>query len=75
MEKLGRQESTFIVTHELTSNRRELLRQRRIHAVLDQNPRRESRLAAEAIACQLGRMERVEGPLETNAQIFMAENV
>ncbi|SDJ01992.1 LacI family DNA-binding transcriptional regulator [Aliiruegeria lutimaris] len=75
VEGLGRQGTVHIVSHELTSNRRELLRQRRIHAVLDQNPRRETRLAAEAIACQLGRLAKVEEPLETNAQIFMAENV
>lgn len=75
LEALDRQHDVYVVGHELTPNRRNLLRQRKIHAVLDQNPRLEARLAAESIAARLGRLDRDAGPLETSVQIFMAENI
>ncbi|WP_068119022.1 LacI family DNA-binding transcriptional regulator [Tropicimonas marinistellae] len=74
LEHLGRSADVFVVCHELTATRRRLLHARKIHAVIDQNPHLEVRLAAEIMAARLGRLEGNAESVETDVQIFMAEN-
>ncbi len=61
LKALGREDVVF-VTHELTPDRRELLRQGRIDAIIDQNPEFEVRAAVETMASLTGRLE---GPSST----------
>lgn len=75
IDRLGRQGDIHVITHELTPNRRRLLRQRRLHAVLDQDPHLEARLAVEAMARQFGRLEGAVASTHTAVQIFMPESV
>lgn len=74
LERLGRAQRTVIITHELTPNRRTLLQQRRIHAVIDQRPLLEARLAVETMARLLGRLPGEARSVATEIQIFMPEN-
>lgn len=64
----------IVVTHELTDDRRALLRARALHAVIDQDPAAEVRGAIETIAQLLGRgggdMPRASIPM----RIFTPEN-
>lgn len=75
IDRLGRQGDTHVITHELTPNRRRLLRQRRLHAVLDQDPHLEARLAVEALARHFGRLEGLVASAHTAVQIFMPESL
>ncbi|WP_138466600.1 LacI family DNA-binding transcriptional regulator [Poseidonocella sp. HB161398] len=59
----GRAGEVVVITHELTPNRRRLLREGRIDVVIDQDPVREVRTAVEALACRFGRLP--EGPETT----------
>lgn len=63
-----------VVTHELTEDRRALLRSRAIHAVVDQDPAAEVRLAAETMARLLGRLDGAVVSAPTPVRIFTAEN-
>lgn len=74
LRRLGRTGSTALVTHELTPDRRILLRERAIAAVIDQQPELEARLAVEAMARLFGRLEGSAGSVETRFLIYMAEN-
>ncbi len=69
----GRLETTVVVAHELTPDRRALLRARAIDAVIDQRPELGARLAAEAALSLLGRLE-APVPHATEIAIHMAEN-
>lgn len=64
-----------IVTHELTPQRRALLKARRVQAIIDQKPMLEARLAVETIARLIGRLEGEAGSTATEIQIFMPESV
>ena len=64
----------LIVAHELTPNRKRLLIERRIHAIIDQKPALEARLALETVARLLGRLDGVAEPQPVETQIFMAES-
>lgn len=63
-----------VITHELTPDRRALLRARRLQAVIDQKPMLEARLAVETMARLLGRLEGEAGSIATDIQIFMPES-
>lgn len=75
IDRLGRRDQVHVITHELTPNRRRLLRQRRLHAVLDQDPHLETRLAVEALARHFGRLEGAVSSVHTAVQIFMPESL
>jgi LacI family transcriptional regulator len=74
LERLGRERDTTIITHELTKDRRRLLKERRINAVIDQKPKLEARLAIETIARLLGRLPGTGMSLATDIEIFLPEN-
>ena len=73
LKALGRQDVVFI-THELTPDRRELLRQGRIDAIIDQNPEFEVRAAVETMARLAGRLEGPSSTTITPVHIHMIEN-
>ena len=64
-----------IVTHELTPQRRALLKARQVQAIIDQKPMLEARLAVEAMARLIGRLDGEAGSIATEIQIFMPESV
>jgi LacI family transcriptional regulator len=75
LRRLGRaDDTTVLITHELTGHRRALLRERAIDAVIDQNPELEARLAVETMARLLGRLEGEPVTTVTDIQIYIAEN-
>lgn len=63
-----------IVTHELTPDRRLMLRDRRVQAVIDQKPMLEARLAVETLARLIGRLEGEAASIATEIQIVMPES-
>jgi LacI family transcriptional regulator len=73
LEAAGRSEVVFI-THELTADRRALLRARRIHALIDQDPSGEVLSVAAIMARLLGRADGSAATLMTPVRIFTAEN-
>jgi LacI family transcriptional regulator len=73
LRRLGRSDTVLIV-HELTDNRRALLRERAIDAVIDQNPALEAQLAVETMARLLGRLEGDPVTVFTDIRIYMPEN-
>jgi LacI family transcriptional regulator len=74
LRREGRARETVFVTHELTEDRRALLRARAIDAVIDQNPADEARVAVETMARLLGRLEGAPTTTVTDIRIYMAEN-
>jgi LacI family transcriptional regulator len=64
-----------IVTHELTPERRVMLRDRKVQVIIDQKPVLEARLAVETMARLIGRLEGEAGSIATEIQIFMPESV
>lgn len=73
LRRLGRAEDTVLITHELTPDRRALLRERAIDAVIDQNPEWEARVAVETVARLLGRLEGEVADVFTDIAIHTAE--
>ena len=73
LDRLGRGRNLPVITHELTPNRRRLLKERRLAAVIDQKPVLEARLAVEAMARLLGRLPGVAESVICESQIFMPE--
>ncbi len=65
---------TVLVVHELTANRRLLLRQRAIDAVIDQHPALEAQVAVETMARLLGRMEGTPISTVVDIRIYLPEN-
>lgn len=63
-----------IITHELTPDRRRLLKEGAIDAVIDQNPEHEAMTAVRALATHFGRTTRDSDPMRTEIRIFMREN-
>jgi LacI family transcriptional regulator len=74
LRALGRSNDVALITHELTSERRALLRQRAIDAIIDQNPEFETRAATETMARFLGRLEGEASSVITSIQIYTPEN-
>ncbi len=73
LKALGREDVVFI-THELTPDRRELLRQGLIDAIIDQNPEFEVRAAIETMARLTGRLDGPSSTTITPVHIHMIEN-
>ena len=71
----GRSKDVVVIAHELTEDRRALLKERAIDAVIDQNPEFEVRTATELMARFLGRMEGVASTIITAVQVYTSENV
>jgi LacI family transcriptional regulator len=71
---LGAAKTVTVVTHELTQERRTLLRDRAIAAVIDQNAEFEVRTAAEVMARFLGRADGPGATTLTPVQIYTPEN-
>ena len=74
MRALGRRDEVVFITHELTEERRRLLREGLIDAIIDQNPELEVRTAVETLAAQFGRLEAAPASTITPVQIHMIEN-
>jgi len=55
IKALGKQDEVVFITHELTEERRRLLREGLIDAVIDQDPQQEVRAVVEIIAARFGR--------------------
>lgn len=64
----------IIITHELTPDRRRLLKEGAIDAVIDQNPEHEAMTAVRALANHFGRMTKDTDAIRTEIRIFMREN-
>ncbi len=73
LKALGREDVVFI-THELTPDRRDLLRQGLIDAIIDQNPEFEVRAAIETLARLVGRLEGELASTITPVHIHTIEN-
>lgn len=71
-------ERVIIITHELTPDRRRLLKEGALDAVIDQNPEHEAMVAVRAMANHFGRMTKEVGndsdATRTEIRIFMREN-
>ena len=65
----------MLISHELTAERRALLKTRAIDAVIDQNPEFEVRAAVELMARLHGRMEGARDSVITPVQIYSPESV
>lgn len=63
-----------LITHELTPDRRRLLKDGMIDAVIDQNPEHEAMTAVRALATHFGRTTRESESIRTEIRIFMREN-
>lgn len=74
LETLGRSDRVVVITHEPTPNRRTLLKARKLHALLEQNPHLEMRLAIENMARLLNRLDGEVRSVNTDVQIVMPEN-
>ena len=70
----GLDQSTVLVTHELTADRRALLKQGVIDAIIDQNPEHEAFTAIETLAHHFGRLEEAPTRLVTSFTLFLREN-
>ncbi|MUZ75412.1 substrate-binding domain-containing protein [Agrobacterium vitis] len=75
MKALNKVHDVVFITHELTGDRRTLLRQGLIDAILDQNPALEVRTAIEVLAAHFGRREEPPVSLMTATSIFMIESL
>lgn len=72
--RLGRQGEVAFITHELTKDRRALLRAGLIDAILDQGPEQEVRVTVEALAAHFGRTDAPPPSFITPVHIHMIEN-
>jgi LacI family transcriptional regulator len=75
LRALGGPARIIFITHELTEDRRVLLRERAIDAVIDQDPEAEVRVAVETMARLLGRLDGVPDSTVTPIRIYTPENV
>jgi LacI family transcriptional regulator len=62
-----------LITHELTERRRELLREGRLDAVIDQNPELAVNRAVELLARHFGRIDEAVSPT-TPFTLYLREN-
>ncbi len=74
LNALGKRDEIIFITHELTDDRRRLLREGMIDAIIDQDPALEVRTAVEAIAAHFGRRDRPPASLITPIHIHTIEN-
>ncbi len=71
---LGKQKQITFITHELTEDRRQLLREGLIDVIIDQDPMLEVRTAVEALAGYFGRSDEPPSSLITPIHIHTIEN-
>jgi LacI family transcriptional regulator len=74
LERLGVSEHIVFITHELTPERRRLLRAGVLDAVIDQNPEIEMTTAVETMLHFLGRIETPPQRNITPFYIYVREN-
>ncbi len=74
LKTLGKSREVIFITHELTDDRRHLMREGMIDAIIDQNPAIEVRTAVEALAAYFRRKDEQPASLITPIQIHMIEN-
>lgn len=74
MKALGKRDDIIFITHELTEDRRRLLREGMIDAIIDQDPEREIRTTVGAIAAHFGRHDHPPVSLMTPVHIHTIEN-
>ncbi len=74
LNALGKRDKIIFITHELTEDRRRLLHEGMIDAIIDQDPALEVRTAVEAIAAHFGRRDRPPASLITPIHIHTIEN-
>ena len=74
MRAVGRAQDIAFITHELTEERRALLREGLIDAIIDQNPEFEVRTAVETMARHFGRLDAAPVSTVTPINIHMIEN-
>lgn len=74
VKALGKRDEIIFITHELTEDRRRLLREGMIDAIIDQDPALEVRTAVEAIAAHFRRSDRAPASLITPIHIHTIEN-
>jgi LacI family transcriptional regulator len=72
--KSTRAHEIVFITHELTDERRALLREGLIDAIIDQNPEFEVLTAVEAMGRHFGRLEKQGASTVTPINIHMIEN-
>jgi LacI family transcriptional regulator len=74
IQALGLGRRVTFITHELTEERRRLLRAGLIDAIIDQNPELEVRTAVDCLAAHFGRLEAAPASTITPVQIHTIEN-
>lgn len=74
LEATGRQGAITMITHELTTRRRDMLRAEILDAVIDQNPELEVQTALEVLAHHFGRLEKPPNRLVTPFTLYFREN-
>jgi LacI family transcriptional regulator len=70
----GLAQATVMITHELTADRRALLKQGVIDVIIDQNPEHEAFTAIETLAHHFGRLEAPPTRLTTPFTLYFREN-
>jgi LacI family transcriptional regulator len=70
----GLDQTTIMITHELTADRRGLLKQGVIDAIIDQNPEHEAFTAVETLAHHFGRLDAPPTQLMTPFTLCLREN-
>lgn len=74
IKRLGRENSTVVITHELTADRKALLKEGAIDAVIDQNPELEALTAINLLANHFGRTTDKWLSTQTAIAIYTREN-
>lgn len=74
LRHFGRAGKTVLVTHELTPERKALLQEGVIDAIIDQNPELEAMTAVQLLARHFGRCADEVLPTMTPARVFIREN-
>ena len=74
LRHFGRAGKTVLVTHELTPERKALLQEGVIDAIIDQNPELEAMTAVQLLARHFGRSGEEALPTTTPARIYIREN-
>jgi len=74
LKMLGREKNVVFITHELTEERRSLLKQGLIDAIIDQDPEFETRMAIETMGFLFGRLDAAPPTTTAPVNIHMIEN-
>ena len=74
LRHFARTDKTVFITHELTPERKALLQEGVIDAIIDQNPELEAMTAVQLLARHFGRSGEEALPTTTPARIYIREN-